>query len=65
MSSNLDFGKFLGEEINADLMLLGSDRMCSTVYRPQVHLIAAKDAIKKAMTVYDNVVCPLSISLRL
>jgi hypothetical protein len=37
--------------------------MCSTVYRPQVHLIAAKDAIKKAMTVYDNVVCPLSSSL--
>ena len=34
--------------------------MCSTVYRPQVHLIAAKDAIKKAMTVYENVVCHLS-----
>lgn len=25
------------------------------MYRPQVHLIAAKDAIKKAMTVYENV----------
>ncbi|KAG0558695.1 hypothetical protein KC19_10G047300 [Ceratodon purpureus] len=25
------------------------------LYRPQVHLIAAKDAIKKAMTVYENV----------
>ena len=44
-------------------MFVGSDcvGMCSTVYLPQVHLIAAKDAIKKAMTVYDNVVCPLLV----
>jgi ABC-type transport system involved in cytochrome c biogenesis ATPase subunit len=25
------------------------------VYRPNVHLVAAKDAIKKALTVYENV----------
>jgi ABC-type branched-subunit amino acid transport system ATPase component len=27
------------------------------LYRPNVHLVAAKDAIKKALTVYENVVC--------
>jgi hypothetical protein len=30
--------------------------MCRAVYRPNVHLVAAKDAIKKALTVYENVV---------
>ncbi|KAH9573542.1 hypothetical protein CY35_01G005900 [Sphagnum magellanicum] len=37
-------------------MLLASPPSCVwAVYRPNVHLVAAKDAIKKALTVYENV----------
>jgi ABC-type transport system involved in cytochrome c biogenesis ATPase subunit len=35
--------------------------MCRAMYRPNVHFIAAQDAFKKALTVYENVVHSIAL----